>query len=71
MGSVFSSCSNVFDFFFSVLRALKSRFVRAGLSQELLNYSKIKPCLDNQQFEYIARLCNSALQVRMAIVNEI
>lgn len=48
--------------FQAVLRALKGRSVRGALSSELISYSKIKPCLDNQQFEYIARLCNTALR---------
>nr|XP_039258097.1 myotubularin-related protein 5-like isoform X1 [Styela clava] len=47
--------------FSAVLRALKNRSVREALTQELIKYAKLKPQLDNQQFGYIARLCNSAL----------
>uniref|UniRef100_H2Y621 Myotubularin-related protein 13 n=1 Tax=Ciona savignyi TaxID=51511 RepID=H2Y621_CIOSA len=48
--------------FQAVLRALKSRSARSALTLELTSYSKSHPQLDNQQFDYIARLINSALQ---------
>nr|CAB3265877.1 myotubularin-related protein 13-like [Phallusia mammillata] len=48
--------------FQAVLRALKSRTARCALIQELITYSKSHPQLDNQQFDYIARLINNALQ---------
>uniref|UniRef100_H2XNB0 Myotubularin-related protein 13 n=1 Tax=Ciona intestinalis TaxID=7719 RepID=H2XNB0_CIOIN len=48
--------------FQAVLRALKSRSARNALTHELTAYSKTHPQLDNQQFDYIARLINNALQ---------
>ena len=51
-------------FFRPVIRAMKSRAVRHAMAQELIPYSKHHALLDNQQFDYVARLLNSALQVQ-------
>lgn len=49
--------------FQAVLRALKSRSARSALTHELTIYSRSRPRLDNQQFDFIARLVNCALKV--------
>uniref|UniRef100_H2Y623 PH domain-containing protein n=1 Tax=Ciona savignyi TaxID=51511 RepID=H2Y623_CIOSA len=54
--------------FQAVLRALKSRSARSALTLELTSYSKSHPQLDNQQFDYIARLINSALQLNYTCI---
>ncbi|CAK8676970.1 unnamed protein product [Clavelina lepadiformis] len=46
----------------AVIRALKSRSIRSALLSILEEYSKTQAQLDNQQFDYIARLTNAALQ---------
>jgi len=48
--------------FQAVLRALKSRSARSALTHELTIYSRSRPRLDNQQFDFIARLVNCALK---------
>jgi len=48
--------------FQAVLRALKSRTARSALTHELASYAKQRPKLDNQQFDFIARLINCSLQ---------
>lgn len=56
----------------AVLRALKGRAARRCLAHELhLHVQQNRAVLDHQQFDFVVRMMNCCLQVRLALISDV